>query len=356
VAFATSEDVAIVLQTSGTTSQPKTMPLKHRNIVAVANSFINSLELTENDVCLNVMPMFHYHGLIVAMLSSVLSGGTTVCIGYYDRDAFASWLEIHRPTWYTAVSGIHQDILSLPAAWERVNQRSRLRFIRSSSNALLPSVLTGLEEIFDVPLIESYGVSEAGTLACNPVDRNLRKIGSVGKTVPGIELFIAGVDGTALVHGQIGEIVAKGPAMIDGYEEANYNAGAFNNGWFFTGDLGYQDSEGYLHLKGRVKELIRKGEEAIAPFEIDQVINDYHKVAEGIAFSIESPEFGEDIAAVVVPKSGESLTEDEIFTHLKQHLPSRLIPKLVLIRDNIPKNAIGKPLRVGMSNHLGLVQ
>lgn len=350
-----AEDVAIILQTSGTTSKPKTILLKQKHIVAVAEAFIKSLGVTPQDRCLNIMPMFHYHGLIIATLTALMSGGSVACMERFQRDKFLYWLKTFRSTWYTAVSGLHQEVLAVAKGSGQPRGDTSLRFIRSSSNSLLPTVLAELEAFFGAPVVESYGVSEAGTLACNPVSVDKRKIGSVGVVVPGVELFIADVNRKKLPPGKIGEIVTRGPAMVDGYEESHRNAGSFVDGWFHTGDIGYLDEQGYLFIKGRVKEMIRKGQKMIVPFDLDKVLNGHPQVAEGCVFSIPSDRWGEDVAAAVVAKDKGKVSSDDIISYMAQHVPTEETPSVIVFVDAIPKNAIGKPLRISMARELNLV-
>src|SRR5262249_49859076 len=200
------EDIALVLHTSGTTSRPKQVPLTHRNLCSSARNIARVLGLSPRDRCLNVMPLFHIHGLVGVVLSSLLAGGSIVCSAGYESTSFAALMHDFRPTWYSAVPTIHQSVLALAKANAAVAVGGHLRLIRSSSSALPPTVMADLEETFRVPVIESYGMTEAAhQMASNPLPPARRKPGSVGLAA-GPEMAIMGDDGNLLSPGQTGEI------------------------------------------------------------------------------------------------------------------------------------------------------
>jgi oxalate---CoA ligase len=269
--FAGAEDVALVLHTSGTTSRPKIVPLTHANLIASAHQVRSTLDLRVTDRCLNIMPLFHIHGLVAALLASMQSGGCVACCPAFDAARFFDWLALCRPTWYTAVPTMHQAILERGKGRRDVIAESPLRFIRSSSSALPPTVLTELERAFAVPVVEAYGMTEAAhQIASNPLPPGTRKPGTVGLAA-GPEVAIMGETGGLLPTGTIGEIVIRGPNVTGGYldnPEANHLA--FTDGWFRTGDEGHLDPDGYLTITGRLKEMINRGGEKIAPREVDE--------------------------------------------------------------------------------------
>ena len=253
--FAQLDDVALILHTSGTTSRPKMVPLTHQNICTSAHNIASTLKLTEKDRCLNVMPLFHIHGLIGATLSSLMAGGSLVCTPGFDAEQFFVWMEACKPTWYTAVPTMHQAVLAGASSHRQTIARHPLRFIRSSSASLPPKLMAELEQVFNAPVIESYGMTEAShQMTSNPLPPRKRKPGSVG--IPaGPEVAIMDEAGTdpapksgqaCLSAGRIGEIVILGTDVTLGYaNNQQANQKAFTNGWFRTGDQGYFDSDGY---------------------------------------------------------------------------------------------------------------
>ncbi|MGH7816811.1 MAG: AMP-binding protein, partial [Candidatus Binatia bacterium] len=294
--FARSDDVALMLFTSGTTARPKLVPLTHANLLASAHNIAATLELSPDDRCLNVMPLFHIHGLIGGLLASLVSGGSVVCPPGFNAPQFFDWLKEFQPTWYSAVPTMHQLILSRAQANVEILRKHPLRFIRSSSAALPSRVMENLEKIFAAPVIESYGMTEAThQMASNPLPPRFRKPGSVGKAA-GPEVAIMDELGNFQSAGTIGEIVIRGANVMAGYRNSgNANAKAFTQGWFRTGDQGYLDNDGYLFVTGRIKELINRGGEKISPREIDDVLLAHPAVAQAVAFAVSHATLGEDV-------------------------------------------------------------
>ena len=215
--FAEADDIALLLHTSGTTAGPKIVPLTHRNLTASAEHIRASLGLTSADCCLNIMPLFHIHGLVGAVLASMAAGGSIVCTSGFEAPRFFEWLDEFRPTWYTAVPSVHQSVLARAPGNEEVVSRSRLRFIRSSSAVLPARLTTDLERMLRVPVIDSYGMTEAAhQMATNPLPPGQRKPNSVGLAA-GPELAVMDVEGKLLPSGEVGEIVIRGPNVTLGY-------------------------------------------------------------------------------------------------------------------------------------------
>lgn len=354
--FAESDDEALVLHTSGTTSRPKIVPLLQRNVLASAEHIGATLALTPEDVCLNIMPLFHIHGLIAATLSSLVAGAQVCCTPGFNALKFFGWLDEVRPTWYTCVPTMHQAILGRADRNREVLARSRLRFIRSSSASLPAQVMIELEKTFGVPVIESYGMTEAAhQMASNPLPPRPRKPGSVG-IAAGPEVAILDEAGELLECGNIGEVAIRGPNVTPGYEaNPEANSKAFTNGWFRTGDQGVLDDEGYLRLTGRLKELINRGGEKISPLEVDEVLMDHPAVAQVITFGVPHDKLGEDIAAAVVLRDGQTATERELRDFAATRLADFKVPRKILILGEIPKGATGKLQRIGLASKLGLV-
>jgi acyl-CoA synthetase (AMP-forming)/AMP-acid ligase II len=347
-------DIALVLHTSGTTARPKIVPLSQANICASARHIGATLALSPADACLNIMPLFHIHGLIAAVLSSLGAGGAVICTPGFDALRFFRLLDEERPSWYTAVPTMHQTILTRADRNAEIIARAKLRFIRSSSASLPGPVMEQLEAVFGCPLVESYGMTEAShQMASNPL-AGPRKPGSVGRAA-GPEVAIMDDDGIILPQGEIGEVVIRGPNVTAGYEaNPDANAKAFTHGWFRTGDQGAFDTEGYLTLTGRLKELINRGGEKVSPLEVDGVLSAHPAVAQALTFAMPHAKLGEEVAAAVVLREGAVCTERELRDFVAQQLADFKVPRKVVFLPEIPKGATGKLMRIGLAEKLGL--
>ncbi|MDA0679265.1 MAG: acyl--CoA ligase [Proteobacteria bacterium] len=356
IGMAGPEDIALVLHTSGTTSRPKIVPLSHRNVCASAANIQNTLQLIPDDVCLNIMPLFHIHGLMAAILASLGKGASVFCSPGFDALKFYAWLDHARPTWYTAVPTMHQTILARAKRNEEVIRNTRLRFIRSSSSSLPPQVLHELEKTFDVPVVEAYAMTEAAhQMTCNQLPPGIRKAGTVGCAAGPEVAIMAEAESDLLQHGQTGEIVIRGANVTTGYENnPSANAENFVNGWFRTGDQGVMDDDGYLTITGRLKEIINRGGEKISPREVDDVLMDHPAVQQVVTFAMPHKTLGEDVAAAVVLKEGESADEATIRSFAAERLASFKVPRKILVLEEIPKGATGKLQRIGLAKKLGL--
>ena len=347
------DDIAMVLHTSGTTSRPKQVPLSHRNLCESAANIADVLMLSGNDRCLNVMPLFHIHGLVGTLLSSLQSGASVICAEGYEGNRFVALMSEFEPTWFSAVPTIHQSVLAAVKETPTMATGGHLRMIRSSSSALPPSVMVRLEEVFGVPVIESYGMTEAAhQMASNPLPPAARKAGSVGLPA-GPEMAIMGDGGELLEVGEIGEIVIRGSNITAGYvnnDEANESA--FTDGWFRTGDLGRTDDDGYFFLTGRTKEMINRGGENISPREIDEVLLEHSGVIQAVAFAVPHSTLGEDLAVAVVREKGASVTEQELREFAFDRLAEFKVPSQVVFVDEIPKGPTGKLQRIGLGEKL----
>jgi amino acid adenylation domain-containing protein len=354
--FARPEDLASILLTSGTTSRSKQVPLTQAYICTSADRVRSALQLDENDRCLSIMPLFHVHGLIGALLSSVAAGATVICAPALYAPKFFEWLEKFQPTWYTAVPTMHQAILARAAANSEIIARCPLRFIRSSSAPLPPQLMAQLESTFNAPVIETYGLTEAFQITCNPLPPRERKAGSVGVPESPEDIAITDPDGVIRPRGEIGEIVIRETKVVRGYENnPTANEGVFQNHWFKTGDQGFLDDEGYLFITGRLKEIINRGGEQISPYEIEQVLLDHPAVAQAVSFAVPDTRLGEDIAAAVVLRDDASATADDIRRFVAARVANFKVPNQVLFLDAIPKTSTGKPQRVGLAERLGIV-
>jgi len=336
------EDVALVLHTSGTTGRPKRVPLKHRNLAASAENIAATYKLTPNDLALTVMPLFHVHGLVASTLATLFSGGTIIIPDKFNPLSFWRSVRDYRATWYSAVPTMHRLLLAR-AGDHRPAGTEHLRFIRAASAPLSLHTMQKLEHVFGAPVLEAYGMTEAShQIASNPLPPGFRRADPVGLGT-GVRISIMDTHGhhRHLGAGHAGEIVIRGPSVIDAYENnAEANVTSFVDGWFRTGDQGIIDPDGYLRLLARLKELINRGGEKIAPREITLVLLQHPAVAEAACFGVPHPTWGEEVAAAVVLRT--PVPVPELLSFCREHLADFKCPKKIHIVDAIPRTATGK--------------
>ncbi|MCU1463450.1 MAG: non-ribosomal peptide synthetase [Acidimicrobiales bacterium] len=348
-------DVALVLGTSGTTGPPKVVPLTHANLLASAANIAATLELTDRDVVLEVMPLFHIHGLVAAVLAPLSSGGVIACAPAFDPARVLHWMAETGATWVTAVPTMHAALLASAAADAGAARAAseRLRFLRSGSASLAPTRLAELEDTFGVPVLENYGMTEAAHQITSNRAAD-RRPGTVGRAA-GPKVKVVDEHGEPVPAGARGEVVIRGDNVITAYEaEPDVNAAAFFDGWFRTGDEGVLDDDGVLTLTGRLKELINRGGEKVAPREIDEILLDHHAVAEAVAFAVPHPTLGEEVAAAAVLRPGATATEADLTAWAAARLAPFKRPRRVLVVDELPKGPTGKLQRIGLAEQLGL--
>ena len=346
--------IGLILHTSGTTSRPKMVPLSQANLAASARNIAGTLHLAPVDRCLNIMPLFHIHGLMAPVLATLAAGGEVVCSPGFDALRFFSWLADTEPTWYSAVPTMHQAILARAGRNEEAVRGNRLRFIRSSSASLPTTVMASLERVFDAPVIEAYAMTEAAHQMCsNPLPPAARKPGSVGPAA-GPEVTILDGQGDTRPPGTEGEIAIRGPNVTAGYlNNPEANAAAFDGGWFRTGDQGVMDDDGYVRVTGRLKEIINRGGEKIAPLEVDEVLLAHDAVAQACTFATPHAKLGEDVAVAVVLADGAEVTDRELRDFVAERLADFKTPRRFAFVDEIPKGPTGKIQRIGLARALG---
>ncbi len=349
------DDIALVLHTSGTTSRPKIVPLTHANVAASAENIAQTLALTAADRGMVIMPLFHIHGLIAALLAPLSVGGEVCCTTGFNALKFFGWLGEVKPTWYTGVPTMHQAILTRVANNAEILKQHRLRFLRSSSSSMPVTVIGELERVFGVPVIEAYGMTEAAhQMASNPLPPGKRKPGTVGPS-GGPKIRVVDDKGQTVPAGATGEIVIMGRNVMRAYENnAAANASAFYDGWFRTGDQGVMDEDGYVSITGRLKEIINRGGEKISPREVDEIIMEHPSVHQCVVFAMPHEMLGEDVAAAVVLRQGTEATEKELRQFAAQRLADFKVPRKILIIPEIPVGATGKLQRIGLAKKLGL--
>ncbi len=350
-----ASDTALLLHTSGTTSRPKLVPLSHRNLIASARHIRDTLGITAADRCLNIMPLFHIHGLVGVTTTSIGAGASVFCPPGYNALKFFGWLTESQASWYSAVPTMHQANLARASHNRASLEAQRLRFIRSSSSSLPSRVMQELEKAFGCPVIESYGMTEAShQMTSNRLPPGKRKAGSVG-VAAGPEVRLMAADGSFAAPGDDGEIVIRGPNVTAGYvNNPKANAETFRDGWFRTGDLGRFDGDLYLTIEGRLKEIINRGGEKISPREVDEALMAHPAVAQAIAFAMPHAKLGEDVAAAVVLREGAAADERSLRDFLAGRLADFKVPRRIVLLDEIPKGATGKLQRIGLAQKLGL--
>ena len=348
------DNVALVLHTSGTTSRPKIVPLTHRNIYFSVQNIADGYALQSADRCLNMMPLFHIHGLIASVAASLASGASVICTAGFSPEQALDWFADLTPTWYTAVPTIHQALMDQVANQPEITRVAKLRFIRSCSSPLPPPLAHDLESAFGSPVLEAYGMTEAThQMASNPLPPQKRKSGSVGAATGTTQISIRNEQGDLLSVGETGEICIRGENVIAGYENnPKANETSFVKGWLRTGDLGYLDEDNYLFIKGRLKEQINRGGEKVSPREIDEVLLQHSSVKQVVTFAVPHPSLGEDVAVAVVLKLGKTATMQELRQFAADRLADFKVPSLIVFVPAIPKGATGKIQRIGLAEKL----
>jgi acyl-CoA synthetase (AMP-forming)/AMP-acid ligase II len=341
------DDVALLLHTSGTTSRPKQVPLRHRNLIASARAIAHHYELSAEDVSYCAMPLFHVHGLVASTLAQLAAGGLVLVPRRVGPARFWSQVEEHGVTWYSASPTLHQMFLERAPA---TVDPTHLRFVRSCSSAMSPELAARVESQLDVPLLEAYGMTEAShEMAANPLPPGRRVPGSVG-VATGAEIRVVDEQG-ADVEGGPGEVVIRGPGVMAGYlENDEANAEAFIDGWFRTGDRG-RLVDGYLFLDGRIKELIIRGGENISPLEVEAALLRHPAVTEAVVYGISDAKYGQVVGAAIVAST--PIAEAEVLAHCKQHVAPFKAPSILHIVDSIPRTPTGKVQRRRMPEHFG---
>jgi acyl-CoA synthetase (AMP-forming)/AMP-acid ligase II len=335
------DDIALILHTSGSTGRPKRVPLRHSNLAASSANIAHSYGLTKEDISLCIMPLFHVHGLIGSTMATLFSGGTVVVPAKFNVLSFWRTVREHRVTWYSGVPTMHQ--LLLGRTQQKPSDVVSLRFIRSCSAPLSPRLLRQIEERFGVPMVEAYGMTEAAhQMSSNPLPPGDRKAGSVGIGT-GLRIAILDKEGNQLGTNQRGEVAIQGPNVFRGYENnPEANARAFVNRWFLTGDEGFLDADNYLHLTGRLKEIIIRGGENIAPHEVDEVLLRHPAVAGAVTFGRAHAVLGEEVAAAVVLHEAQGVTESLLIKHCREFLAEYKCPAKIYLVESIPATATGK--------------
>jgi acyl-CoA synthetase (AMP-forming)/AMP-acid ligase II/thioesterase domain-containing protein/acyl carrier protein len=349
------EDLALVLPTSGTTSHSKIVPTNQAQLSTKVIRMAEGYNLTAADRCLNLMPLFHGHGLQSSLGATLYSGGSLITLSQFSVEAFFRLLETMAPTWYSGSYTFHHTICAAAPDFADAISKSHLRFIKTASGHLDIRVAEETEALFGTPVIETYSSTEAGRIAGTPLPPVRRKPGTVGLPVEG-EVAILGLDDRFLPPGERGEVVIRAAPVFSGYEnDPVANAQCFVDGWFRTGDEGIIDRDGYLTLTGRIKDIINRGGEKITPSEVDNALMSHPDVAAAVTFPVPHATLGQEVAAAVVPAQGAEFTDETLTRFLRGRLAPFKVPRRFVIVDEIPKGATGKVQRRNLAEAFGLV-
>ena len=342
------DDIALVLMTSGSTGKPKIVPLSHRNVCVSAADVCRSMVLTPQDRCLCMWEQYHIGELVDLLLAPLASGGSVVVTSGFNASTFFELLQQSHPTWFQGVPTTLNELVIHAGRNPVAARPNSLRLIRSVAAALAPKLMSELEALFGVPVIQTFGMTEAGPLiSSTALPPAVRKAGSVGSSC-GTQIRITGVAGESLPAGEAGEVAIRGPNVFSGYEnDPDANANQFRDGWFHTGDIGHLDKDGDLFLTGRIKQLINRGGEKISPQEVDDALLDHPAVSEAAAFAIPHPTLGEDVAAAVVPRS--PVAAEELRAFLSSRLAAFKVPRHIAMLERLPRNPVGKIDRLALA-------
>jgi acyl-CoA synthetase (AMP-forming)/AMP-acid ligase II len=334
------DDVAFVLHTSGTTSRPKQVPLRQRNLMASTRTIAAHYRLSQADVSFCVMPLFHIHGLVASTFAALSQGGAVIAPRRFTPQRFWPQAREHGATWLSAGPTLHQMILDKA---DDGGPPATLRFVRSCSSALAPALMERAEQAYQAPMLEAYGMTEAShQMTSNPLPPAARISASVG--VPtGTEVGIADTSGALLPAGRAGEVVIRGPGVMSGYvNNPAATADAFFGDWFRTGDRGVL-RDGYLYLEGRIKEMILRGGENIAPAEIEQVLISHPAVRDAVCFGVPDAKYGELVGAAVTLRADAE--PRDLVEHCRRQLAAFKVPVRIDVLEEIPRTPTGKVQR-----------
>lgn len=336
------EAPAFILHTSGTTAEPNLVPFSHRNMLAAAQRVQSWFRLARQDRCLSVSPLHYSHGLTTTVMPALLTGGSIALPANPINVDLAEWFAALSPTWYSAGPTLHLAVVEKAGVRSDARRMHRLRFISSAGAGLPRDLRDTMQEVLGVPVLEHYGSSETAQISANCPPPGPCRPGTCGKPWPDT-VMIADSSGRRLPAGIQGEILVRGPTVMSGYLDApELNRSAFAGGWYRTGDIGMLDADGFLSLKGRLREIINRGSEKIAPLEVDQALMRHPDVAEAAAYAVPHPRLGEDVAAAVVLRAGSTVTPTQLRELVGRELATFKVPRRISIVDKLPKGLTGK--------------
>lgn len=336
-------DDALLMYTSGTTGRPKGVVLTQANLLAGGGATALAHELQSDDRAVCVLPLYHINGLIVTVMAPLVSGGSVVMPGKFSVSTFWPIIAQEDCSWFSVVPTQISYLLHADASADEKKPR-RLRFGRSASAPLSPDVQQAFEKRFGVPIIETMGLTEtAAQILSNPLPPAPRKIGSPGIAF-GNEVMVADTNQKEVPRGAEGEILVRGPSVMKHYlkNKAATAEALTSDGWLRTGDLGRMDADGYVFITGRLKELIIKGGENIAPREIDEALYTHPDIIEAAAFACPCPNYGQRVEAAVKLTPGSSLSEADLIALCRDRVGKFKAPDRVHVLNELPKGPSGK--------------
>ncbi len=340
-------DAALLMYTSGTTGRPKGVLHSHRSLLAGGWTTATAHRLAPEDRALCVLPHFHINGLCVTLMAPLVSGGSVIVCPRFSVQRFWEDCLEHEATWFSVVPTIISRLLHHERG-PHADAVRRLRFGRSASSALPPDVHQAFEARFGIAIIETMGLTEtAAQILANPLPPAVRKIGSPGIAF-GNEVAILDDGGRILGPGQAGEIAVRGPNVMEAYlddEEATRRT-IMPDGWLRTGDLGHVDGDGYVYVTGRLKELIIKGGENIAPREIDDALYAHPDVVEAAAFARPCSDYGQRVEAAVRLRQASTVTVEQLIEHCRSRVGAFRAPDRIHVLETLPKGPSGKIQRI----------
>ena len=336
------DQTAMMLYTSGTTSRPKGAQITHGNLTANIESLHQAWGWRADDVLLHALPIFHVHGLVVALHGALHAGATATLLPTFDASQTLELLASRRFSVFMGVPTMHRRLYQLAKGQTR--DLSHLRLMTSGSDRLPDDLFFGYQAAFKVTLLERYGMTETGMNLSNPLEGE-RRVGSVGAPLPGVSARVVDpASESPLPDGEVGELQIKGAHVFKGYwRQPGKTAEAFSaDGWLRTGDMGLREADGYFTLKGRAKDLIISGGLNVYPPEVELVLMEHPAVAACAVFGCPDEEWGEQVVAVIIPAAGAKPDEDEICAFCRGHLAAYKVPRRALFVDDLPANALGK--------------
>ena len=337
---------ALLMYTSGTTGNPKGVVLSHANLLAAGGNVVEAHDITPRDTAMCVLPTYHINGMCVTVMGTLVSRSALVMPYRFSVKAFWEQMRGTGASWFSAVPTLFAYLLNDESAPDI--DRKRLRFARSASAPLSPDIHRRFEDRFGLPIIETMGLTETGAqILSNPMPPAARKIGSAGRAV-GNEIVIADDRQRELPRGETGEILVRGDNVMRGYlhQEDETRRTVTPEGWLRSGDLGHMDNEGFVFVTGRIKELIIKGGENIAPREVDEVLLEHEAVLEAAAFAVPCREYGQRVEACVRYRDGKGAGEDALIEHCISRLGGFKAPERIHVMEDLPKGPSGKVQRM----------
>jgi acyl-CoA synthetase (AMP-forming)/AMP-acid ligase II/thioesterase domain-containing protein/acyl carrier protein len=353
---AQADDLALVLMTSGTTANSKLIPITHRQLALKADRYARALAITAADRCLNLMPLFHGHGLQGTVYTALYTGGSFLMLPAFSVDNFFRLIATQAPTWYSGSYTFHHAIAQAAADHADDIKKSCLRVVRVGSGLLEAKIANELERQLGALVLSNYSCTEVSLICSAPLPPTPRKSGTVGRPLEGgMEVAVMGSDKQLLPPGKRGEVVVRGADVFSGYEnDPATNAECFVGEWYRTGDEGVFDADGYLTLTGRIKDIINRGGEKITPLEVDAAIKSHPDVADAMTFPIPHATLGEEVAAAVIPVPGAVFTDEILSKYLRGRLAAFKVPRRFVIVDKFPMGPTGKIPRRGLADAFGL--